>query len=70
MSHLVIAPLLLPLLAGIALLLLRSSDTPVRRTLSVVATLMLVVFALLLLQKVGDGTVLVYNLGNWSAPFG
>lgn len=33
-NHLVIAPLLVPLLAGIFMLLLRGSATPLRRNLS------------------------------------
>jgi multicomponent K+:H+ antiporter subunit D len=70
MNHLVIAPLLLPLLAGTLLLLLHGSDTPVRRGLSVVATLVLVVVALALVERVADGSVLVYRLGDWPAPFG
>jgi multicomponent K+:H+ antiporter subunit D len=70
MNHLVIAPLLLPLLAGIALILLRGSATLVRRGLSTAATLALVGVALGLLQQVGDGAVLVYRLGDWPAPFG
>ena len=70
MSHLVIAPLLLPLLAATALILLRGWDTAVRRGLSIVSTLALVGVALALLLQVADGDVLVYRLGNWSAPFG
>jgi len=70
MSHLVIAPLLLPLLTGIALLLLRGSSTAVRRLVSGAATLALVGIALALLLQVSDGQVQVYRLGNWPAPFG
>jgi len=70
MNHLVIAPLLLPLLAGTALLLLRSSDTPVRRSLSILATLVLVGLSLALLLHVAEHGVQVYQLGNWIAPFG
>ncbi len=70
MNHLIIAPLLLPLLAGAALLLLRSSDTPVRRGLSIMATLTLVGISLALLLHVAEHGVQVYQLGNWSAPFG
>jgi multicomponent K+:H+ antiporter subunit D len=70
MSHLVIAPLLLPLLIGVALILLRGSASPVRRALSGAATLVLVGVALALLFQVSDGEVLVYRLGNWPAPFG
>ena len=70
MNHLVVAPLLLPLLAGIALILLRGSATPVRRTLSATAALVLVGLAVALLLYVGDGAVRVYRLGDWPAPFG
>jgi len=70
MNHLVIAPLLLPLLAGITLLLLRGSATPMRQAVSMLATLALVVIAFWLLLQVGDGSVLVYRLGDWPAPFG
>ncbi len=70
MSHLVIAPLLLPLVAGIALILVRGSATRVQRTLSFTSTLALAGFALTLLTAVADGDILVYQLGNWMAPFG
>jgi len=70
MNHLVIAPLLLPLIAGTILLLLRSYDTPVRRGLSVLATLALVGISLALLLQVAEHGVQVYQLGNWAAPFG
>jgi multicomponent K+:H+ antiporter subunit D len=70
MNHLAIAPLLLPLLAGTALLLLHGSGTPLRRGLSITSSLALVAIALTLLLRVADGEVLVYQLGNWSAPYG
>ena len=70
MNHLVIAPLLLPLLAGVALILLRGSAAPVRQALSGAATLAMVGAALALLFRVSNGEVLVYQLGNWPAPFG
>ena len=70
MEHLVIAPLLLPLLAGITLLLMRGSATPTRQAVSTTATFALVVIAVLLLLRVADGSVLVYSLGDWPAPFG
>jgi len=70
MNHLVIAPLLLPLLAGTILLLLRSYDTPVRRGLSVLATFALVGISLALLLHVAEHGGQVYRLGNWAAPFG
>lgn len=70
MNHLTIAPLLLPLLAGTILLLLRSYDTPVRRGLSVLASLALVGISIALALHVAEHGVQVYQLGNWAAPFG
>ncbi len=70
MNHLVIAPLLLPLLTGIALILLRGSASPVRRALSGVSTLILVGVAAAVLLQAGSGAVQVYRLGDWPAPFG
>ncbi|MDJ0740764.1 MAG: monovalent cation/H+ antiporter subunit D [Gammaproteobacteria bacterium] len=68
MNHLVIAPLLLPLLTGIALILLRGSANPLRRTLSIASTLALIAVAVGLALE--SGSVQVYRLGDWPAPFG
>lgn len=70
MNHLVIAPVLLPLLAGIGLLLLRPLPIGWRRVLSILAVLAQVGLALLLLARVADGSILTYALGDWPAPYG
>ncbi|KXX64723.1 monovalent cation/H+ antiporter subunit D [Marichromatium gracile] len=71
MSHLVILPLLLPLLAGALLLLVRRAlPLTVRRRLNLVAVLAQVGVALALLLAVTDGSVLTYRLGDWPAPYG
>jgi multicomponent K+:H+ antiporter subunit D len=70
MNHLVIAPLLIPLLTGIVLILIRDSATGVRRLISTLGALILVGIATALLLDVGSGAVDVYRLGNWPAPFG
>ncbi len=70
MNHLVIAPILLPLLAGILLLLLQKQSMPLQRTLSVLSVLAQVGLALKLLMVVSTGDIQVYALGNWDAPFG
>jgi multicomponent K+:H+ antiporter subunit D len=70
MSHLAIAPVLLPLLAGILLLLLRQPHLTLRRALSVVAVVAQIGLALALMTAVSDGEILVYALGHWPAPFG
>ncbi len=70
MSHLVIAPVLLPLMAAIVLLLLRHLDLRLRRLISVGALLAELVLALTLLVTVSDGEIRVYALGDWPAPYG
>ncbi len=71
MSHLVIAPILFPLLAAIALLLLRRvMPLAARRRLNLVALSIQIVLVSLLVQRVADGEILVYALGNWAAPYG
>ncbi|MGB5833503.1 MAG: monovalent cation/H+ antiporter subunit D [Thiohalocapsa sp.] len=69
-DHLVIAPLLVPLLAGILLVLMRGSATPLRRNLSMLGVQILFAVSLTLLLNVLNGQLLVYQLGDWSAPFG
>jgi multicomponent K+:H+ antiporter subunit D len=70
MNLLVISPLLLPLLAGILLLLTRNLDLGLRRLFSLAAVVGQIGLALLLAQAVAGGDILVYALGNWVAPFG
>jgi multicomponent K+:H+ antiporter subunit D len=70
MNHLVIAPILLPLLAGILLLMFRQADIRPRRVFSVAAVLGQIGLALCLLPGRGDGDILTYALGNWPAPYG
>jgi multicomponent K+:H+ antiporter subunit D len=68
--HLVILPLLLPLIAGSLLLIAGRLGDGARRALGLGATLALLPVALLLLERVADGTHLVYALGGWAPPFG
>ena len=70
MSHLPILPVVLPLLAGTLLLLTPRLADGVRRALGLAATFALLPVALLLFAQAGDGTHLVYALGDWAPPFG
>lgn len=70
MNHLVIAPVLLPLLAGAVLLLIRHLDLELRRAISVTAAVAELALAVTLLATVADGDILVYALGDWPAPYG
>lgn len=65
-----ILPILIPLLTGILLVLLRGSATPLRRIVSMLGIQALLGASLWLLLQVQDGTLLIYQLGNWPAPFG
>jgi multicomponent K+:H+ antiporter subunit D len=69
-AHLPILPVLVPLLGGIVLLALRNAPLALQRGFSVLATLTLIPLAIMLALAAGDGTHLVYALGNWAAPFG
>ncbi|MBS9722367.1 monovalent cation/H+ antiporter subunit D [Tianweitania sp. BSSL-BM11] len=74
-SHLLIVPILLPLLTGALLLLFDERRHVLKATLSFVATVILLVVGLVLMRFADSGEpdaarTGVYLLGNWSAPFG
>src|SRR5690606_13051035 len=77
-SHLIVAPVVIPLLAGAALLLLerRGERTPggaasrLPAGLSLAAVLLQLLIALVLVAHAAGGDVSSYLLGNWQAPFG
>jgi multicomponent K+:H+ antiporter subunit D len=74
MQHLIVAPIVLPLLTAAVLLLLDKDRRRVRSLLSVGATLASLVVAVVLLRRVAvpgaPAVVGVYLAGNWEAPFG
>jgi multicomponent K+:H+ antiporter subunit D len=69
-SHWIIAPILLPLLAGLLLLLGARWGVALQRGVALLATAALLPIALLLLSQSADGSYQVYALGDWPAPFG
>ena len=68
--HWIIVPVVLPLVAGAALLLLERSRPALAARLSLLATAAHLLVAIGLAAQAADGTVRAYLLGNWSAPFG
>lgn len=70
MNHWITAPIVLPALAGVAILLGARTNLRAQRTLGLAATAGLVATAVLLMFQAYDGTVQVYALGAWPAPFG
>lgn len=69
MNHALILPILLPFLAGISLLFLKTSSA-LTRGLSLTATVALIPLAVLLLILADAGGYHLYLLGHWPAPFG
>lgn len=75
-SHLVLVPIVLPLMAGMLMLVLDGRSRAFRALVNLAATVALLAVALALLRESGAaGPVVgqephVYLLGNWAAPFG
>ena len=69
-THLAIAPILIPFVAGTLLLALRALPLALRRALAVLSSLIQIGVALALLIAVSGGDILVYRLGDWPAPWG
>mgnify|MGYP001171402084 CR=1 FL=1 len=70
MNHWIVAPVVLPALAGVAILLGARSSLRKQRMLGALATASLLGIAIFLMSQTYDGTVQVYALGAWPAPFG
>ncbi|CAN7434295.1 monovalent cation/H+ antiporter subunit D [Rhizobium sp. LjRoot30] len=75
-EHLVIAPILIPLIVGAILVLLDEKRRVAKSMISVLSTLALLVVAVQMMRYVsaahapGASITAVYMLGNWPAPFG
>jgi multicomponent K+:H+ antiporter subunit D len=69
-SHLVIAPVLLPLAAGALMLLLDERRHRLKAAVSLLSVLFLVGSAGALLRTADAAAIQVYPLGSWPAPFG
>lgn len=70
MSHLILAPLILPLLAGMVNLLLARGSLGAQRRVSLLALVLSGLSCFLLADRAHTGHLEVYALGNWPAPFG
>lgn len=69
MNHLIIAPLIVPLLAGAVTLALHRRPAAAL-AINLGSTLLLLAIAVALLVDAADGSYGVYALGDWPAPFG
>ncbi len=70
MTQLPAWPILLPLIAGIALLFARRAGPCIERGISLLAVLLTALLALGLIGLAADDVRRVYALGNWVPPFG
>ncbi|WP_111413252.1 monovalent cation/H+ antiporter subunit D [Billgrantia lactosivorans] len=70
MAHLIVLPIVLPLVVGILLLYRRQGGTRLKRLVGVGSTALLVVVGIALVGRAGSGEVTYYALGDWQPPFG
>jgi multicomponent K+:H+ antiporter subunit D len=77
MNHLIIAPILLPLVSAAVMLLLAERRRALKGVIGIVTTIILLIVSILLLRMAdmapaasGGSVAQVYQLGNWPAPFG
>jgi len=69
-SHLMILPILVPLIAGSSLLMVYRYKTGRQRSISVTSTVLLTLLGAWAVLTAGSGEYLLYQVGNWPAPFG
>lgn len=70
MTHWLIAPVVLPALLAPFIVLAARYHIGIQRVFSVVGALALIAIAAGLAWEASDGTVMLYQLGDWAAPFG
>ncbi|MCR8827909.1 monovalent cation/H+ antiporter subunit D [Pseudosulfitobacter koreensis] len=70
MTHWIIAPVVLPALLAPFIVLAARYHIGIQRTFSVVGVLALIAVAFGLAVQASDGTITLYQLGDWAAPFG
>ncbi|WP_106477469.1 monovalent cation/H+ antiporter subunit D [Phytohalomonas tamaricis] len=69
-QHLLIFPIILPLVAGLLLLWQRQGAVLVKRVVGISATTLLVIVGIAMVITADDDTIRYYALGNWQPPFG
>ena len=70
MTHWIILPILLPALVAPFIVLAARYHVTIQRVFSIAGVLGLIVIAAGLAWQASDGTVTLYQLGDWAAPFG
>jgi multicomponent K+:H+ antiporter subunit D len=69
-DHLAIVPIVLPLAAGAAMLMIDEGRHTLKATISVATAIALLAVAVALVSLANEASVTVYRVGDWPAPFG
>lgn len=70
LDHIVILPVLVPLAAAVLILMANGTSLSIVWQLSLGSALLVLAIAVYMLFLADDGTVRVYRLGDWPAPYG
>ena len=70
MTHWIIAPIILPAILAPFIILAARYHIGIQRVFSVAGVLALITIAGGLVWQAADGTVTLYQLSDWAAPFG
>jgi len=70
MTHWLVLPIVLPAMLAAILVLAARYHLVIQRVVSVAGTVALLGLAVGLFWQASDGTISLYQLGNWPAPFG
>jgi len=70
MSHWLIAPIILPAMMAPFVVLAARYHIGIQRVFSIAGVLALVIISASLMWVASDGTIMIYQLGSWAAPFG
>lgn len=70
MSHWIIVPIVLPAMLAAAMVLIMRNHVVLQRIFSIAGIAALLCLALAQAWQAAGGTITVYELGDWSAPFG
>ncbi len=70
MTHWLIAPVVLPAMLAPFIVLAARYHIGIQRVFSITGVLVLIAISVGLVMATADGTVMLYQLGDWAAPFG
>jgi multicomponent K+:H+ antiporter subunit D len=70
MTHWIIAPVILPAILAPFIILAARYHLGIQRVFSIAGVIGLIAVATGLAWQASDGSVMLYQLGGWAAPFG